>query len=170
MRKITSFAIFALMWLAGTAAFADDHAYVNGLCTMHDNCDAPFEEPEKDADGFYMLRNAGNVEWISAIVAGGVLDPDCKLMNDIDFENKENLHSPIGPSNGKKYNGTFDGQGFRIKNMIINRPSSEMQGFFGDLRGNPNSRGQGTVIKNLIIDKSCSITGGMRSAAIVGAG
>ncbi len=170
MRKFTSLVIFALMWLVGTAAFADDHGYVNGICTMHDACDAHFEAPEKDADGFYMLYNAGNVEWISDLVANGNLDPNCKLMNDIDFENIENLHRPIGPDDGKKYNGTFDGQGFRIKNMIINRPSTERQGFFGDLRGNPNSRGEGTVIKNLIIDKSCSITGALRTGGITGTG
>ncbi len=170
MRKFTSLAIFALMWLVGTAAFADDHGYVNGICTMHDDCDAHFEAPQQDADGFYMLYNAGNVEWISDMVANGVIDPNCKLMNDIDFENIENLHRPIGPTNGKKYNGTFDGQGFRIKNMIINRPDSEMQGFFGSLRGNPNSRGEGTVIKNLIIDKSCSITGALRTGGITGTG
>ena len=170
MRKTTSLAILGLMWLAGSAAFADDHGYVNGICTMHDACDAHFEAPQQDADGFYMLYNAGNVEWISDQVANGVLDPNCKLMNDIDFENIENLHRPIGPNDGKKYNGTFDGQGYRIKNMIINRPDSERQGFFGDLRGNPNSRGEGTIIKNLIIDKSCSITGALRTGGITGTG
>ena len=138
---------------------------------MHDDCAERFQQPEQDADGYYLLYNAGNVEWISQLVLSGVIDPYCKLMNDIDFQNIENLHSPIGPTNGKKYNGTFDGQGFRIKNMIINRPDAEMQGFFGSLRGNNNSsRKEGTVIKNLIIDKSCSITGGMRTGGITGAG
>ena len=170
MRKIYSLAILGLMWFAGSAAFADDHGYVNGICTMHDECDAHFEQPEQDVDGFYMLYNAGNVEWISQQVANNILDLDCKLMNDIDFENIENLHSPIGPNDGRKYNATFDGQGHRIKNMIINRPDVERQGFFGDLRGNPNSRGQGTVIKNLIIDKSCSITGALRTGGITGTG
>ena len=170
MRKFNSLVVLALMWFAATTAFADEHRYENGICTMHDDCAERFQQPEQDADGFYMLYNAGNVEWISQLVLSGILDPNCKLMNDIDFQNIENLHSPIGPTNGKKYNGTFDGQGFRIKNMIINRPDAEMQGFFGSLRGNPNSRGEGTVIKNLIIDKSCSITGGMRTAALVGAG
>ena len=170
MRKFTSFAIFGLMWFVGSAAFADEHEYRNGICTMHDDCDEHFQRPEQDADGFYMLYNVGNVEWISQQVADNNIDLDCKLMNDIDFENVENLHSPIGPSNGRKYNATFDGQGHRIKNMIINRPDSEMQGFFGSLRGNPNTRGEGTIIKNLIIDKSCSITGGMRTGGITGAG
>ena len=168
--RVGALAILSLMWLSGTAAFADDHGYVNGICTMHDECDAHFEQPQQDADGFYMLYNAGNVEWISDQVANGVLDLDCKLMNDIDFENIENLHRPIGPNDGKKYNATFDGQGHRIKNMIINRPNDERQGFFGDLRGNPNSRGEGTVIKNLIIDKSCSITGALRTGGITGTG
>lgn len=170
MRKLTSLAVLGLMWLCGAATYADEHGYVNGICTMHDECDAHFQRPEQDADGFYMLCNAGNVEWISQQVEGGVLDLDCKLMNDIDFENIENLHNPIGPTDGKKYNATFDGQGHRIKNMIINRPNVERQGFFGNLRGNPNSRGQGTVIKNLIIDKSCSITGALRTGGITGTG
>ena len=170
MRKFTSLAIFGLMWFVGSAAFADEHEYRNGICTMHDECDEHFQRPTQDADGFYMIYNVGNVEWISQQVADNNIDLDCKLMNDIDFENVVNLHSPIGPSNGRKYNATFDGQGHRIMNMIIDRPDSEMQGFFGDLRGNPNTRGQGTVIKNLIIDKSCSITGGMRTGGITGAG
>lgn len=168
--KAGAFAALCLMWLIGVAAFADDHRYVNGICTMHDECNEHFERPMQDADGFYMLYNVGNVEWISAQVAGGILDLDCKLMNDIDFENIVNLHSPIGPDDGKKYNATFDGQGHRIKNMIIDRPTTERQGFFGNLRGNPNSRGEGTVIKNLIIDKSCSITGGLRTGGITGTG
>ena len=170
MKRTTSFALVSLMWLAGSAAFADDHGYVNGICTMHDECNEHFEAPELDADGFYMLSNAGNVEWVSDQVAAGLLDLNCKLMNDIDFENIENLHRPIGPDDGKKYNATFDGQGHRIKNMIINRPDTERQGFFGDLRGNPNSKGEGTVIKNLIIDKSCSITGALRTGGITGTG
>ena len=77
MRKITSLAILGLMWLMGSAAFADDHGYVNGICTMHDECDEHFQRPEQDADGFYMLCNAGNVEWISQQVADNNLDLDC---------------------------------------------------------------------------------------------
>lgn len=73
---------------------------------MHDDCDEHFERPELDADGFYMLYNAGNVEWISQQVADNNIGLDCKLMNDIDFENIENLHSPIGPTNGRKFNAT----------------------------------------------------------------
>ena len=55
MRKITSLVVLSLMWLAGSVALADDHGYVNGICTMHDECDAHFQRPEQDADGFYMI-------------------------------------------------------------------------------------------------------------------
>jgi len=124
--------------------------HVNGICSF---CGA-FEEPSF-VDGYYELTNAGNVEWFSAKVAAGDLTINGKLMNDIDFGNTENIHSPIGPSTGQKYNGTFDGQGYRIKNMIINRPDTDNQGFFGFLRGNNKN----TYVMNLIIDRSCSITG-----------
>jgi hypothetical protein len=163
------------LWTIGFNAWAQhEHDFVNGICT-YDDCLPPakYQEPTKAEDGFYELRNAGNVEWISYMVRESStfgLDPYCRLMNDIDFEGIENLHSPIGPTDGKKYNGTFDGQGFRIKNMIINRPNEERQGFFGDLRGNPNTKGEATVIKNLIIDKSCSVTGALRTGGLCGTG
>ena len=132
-----------------------DHDYnTMGICIYDCEGITHFEEPTL-SDSYYQLRNAGNVEWFSAKVASGDLNINGMLMNDIDFNNIENLHSPIGPDTGKKYNGIFDGQGFRIKNMIINRPDVENQGFFCFLRGNY----QETIIRNLIIDKSCSITG-----------
>ena len=87
-----------------------------------------------------------------------------KMLNDIDFINRENLHSPIGPATNCKFKGIFDGQGYRIKNMIINRPSTPVQGFFGWLQGNDN-----TTIKNLIIDKSCSIIGSNKCGGVAGA-
>ncbi len=175
MKKTTYVFLSFLLWTIGFNAWAQhEHDFVNGICT-YDDCLPPakYQEPTKAEDGFYELRNAGNVEWISYMVRESStfgLDPNCRLMNDIDFEGIENLHSPIGPTNGKKYNGTFDGQGFRIKNMIINRPNAERQGFFGSLRGNPNTRGEATVVKNLIIDKSCSIIGGKRTGGLCGSG
>ena len=136
MRKTTYAFLSLLLWTIGFNVWAQhEHDFVNGICT-YDDCLPPakFEEPDQAEDGYFELRNAGNVEWISYMVSQGRLDLYCRLMNDIDFDGIENLHSPIGPDNGKKYNGTFDGQGFRIKNMIINRPNSEKHGFFGSLR------------------------------------
>jgi len=138
------------------------HNYVNGICTCDD--DEKFETPEKDGD-YYLLDNAGKVEWFSAQVAanGGSTMYYARLTADIDFENIENLHSPIGPSTGKKFKGEFDGQGHRIKNMIINRPEAKGQGFFGYLQGNSPC-----TVKNLIIDASCSITAQTWAGGIAG--
>ena len=132
-----------------------------GICTT---CYAHYQEPAKDGD-YYLLKNAGNVEWLSnAIANGGGAAFYAKLMNDIDFLNIENLHNPLGPSTGAKFKGVFDGQGYSIKNMIINRPTVEAQGFFGWLQGNDN-----TTIKNLIIDSSCSIIGANKCGGLAGA-
>ena len=132
-----------------------------GMC---DVCYTQFQEPAKDGD-YYLLKNAGNVEWLSQKVAGASGAAFyAKLTNDIDFLGRENLHSPIGPSTGAKFKGVFDGQGYRIKNMIINRPNAEAQGFFGWLQGNDN-----TTVKNLIIDKSCSIVGSNKCGGLAGA-
>ena len=137
---------------------------INDEIGMCDVCYTQFQEPEKEGD-YYLLKNAGNVEWLSAKVAtSGGAAFYAKMLNDIDFINRENLHSPIGPATNCKFKGVFDRQGYRIKNMIINRPSTPVQGFFGWLQGNDN-----TTIKNLIIDKSCSIIGSNKCGGVAGA-
>lgn len=131
-----------------------------GMCSV---CHTQFQAPEL-VDGWYELKNAGNVEWFGQQIAGGNLTLNAKLVNDIDFLNIENLHSPIGPNAANKFNGTFDGQGYRIKNMIIERPTEDNIGFFGWLRGNNAN----TTVKNLIIDESCSIHAHNRVGGLTG--
>ena len=134
-----------------------------GMCSV---CHTQFQAPEL-VDGYYEIKNAGNLEWFSNKVDEGGdanLQINGKLMNDIDLLNIENLHKPIGQTTGKKYNGTFDGQGFRIKNMIIERPNDSNIGFFGFLRGNAAN----TTVKNLIMDASCTIHGYNRVGGITG--
>ena len=140
-----------------------DHVFNEeiGMCGVCYN--ALFEEPSL-VDGFYELKNPGNVEWFGESVKAGNLTINGKLMNDIDFLNRENLHSPIGPTTANKFNGTFDGQGFRIKNMIIERPTESNIGFFGFLRGNNAN----TTVRNLIIDASCSIHAYNRVGGVTG--
>lgn len=138
------------------------HDYQGGVCSVCGIMDTEYLTP--DADGFYPLSTSADVEWFSAMVAAGNLTINAKMMNDIDFGGVENLHNPIGPSTAQKFNGTFDGQGYRIMNLIINRPDAENQGFFGFLRGNNAP----TVVKNLIIDKSCSFTAKNKVGAVTG--
>lgn len=153
MRKLFRSFLLIAIGLAGNLTALAQHTYVNGICTDED-CSSPYEQPAQE-DGWFILKNAGNVEWFSKQIASGELTLNAKMDCDIDFQGIENLHSPIGPNTGKKFNGTFDGQGHRILNMVINRPEEDNQGFFGYLRGN----NQDTRVMNLIIDKSCSITG-----------
>ena len=139
-----------------------DHSYTNGVCSVS-GCLARYQ-PAVLNNGVYELTNAGNVEWFGQKVAynGNNVLYNAKLMNDIDFEDIE--HSPIGPTTGRKYQGVFDGQGYRILNMIINQPSKEVQGFFGWLQGSA-----ATTIRNLIIDSTCSITGSNKCGGVAGA-
>lgn len=141
------------------------HNFTNGIC-RNDGCTKPFEAPEVDGEGWWLLANAGNVEAFSNYIGGGsgTIVAKAKLTADIDFENIENLHSPIGPSTGCKFKGEFDGQGHKIKNMIINRPDKEAQGFFGWLQGNSN-----TYVHDIIIDRTCSITAGNKAGGLAGA-
>jgi hypothetical protein len=140
-----------------------EHDYThNGICT----CDGSerFETPEKSGS-YYLLENAGKVEWFSNMVAtnGGSTAYYARLTADIDFERKVNLHLPIGKTKGNKFKGIFDGQGHRIKNMIIYRPGDEAQGFFGYLQGNSSC-----TVKNLIIDKSCYVIALTKAAGLAG--
>lgn len=136
------------------------HNDVDGWCSvcgtlMHDHL-------TPNADGFYELGSPADVEWFAAMVNDAHQTTINGLLTaDIDYQGIENAHTPIGINTTYKYNGIFDGQGHRIKNMIINR-ASNFQGFFGVLRGS-------TIIRNLIIDSSCSVTGTTGIGGICGA-
>lgn len=150
---------FRLYSIAGLHVHDYTH---NGICS----CDGAerYETPEKSGS-YYLLDNAGKVEWFSEMVAanGGSTSYYAKLTADIDFEREVNLHLPIGKTKGNKFKGVFDGQGHRIKNMIIYRPQDEAQGFFGYLQGNSSC-----TVKNLIIDKSCSVIALTKAAGLAG--
>lgn len=135
------------------------HDDVDGWCSVCGNLLQDHITP--DADGFLPLGSVEDVKWFTAMVNEAHLTTvNGKLTADIDFGGTENAHSPIGANTTYKYNGIFDGQGHRIKNMILNLPQDGV-GFFGYVRG-------GTVIRNLIIDKSCEISGNGRVGAVIG--
>lgn len=74
---------------------------------------------------------------------------------DIDMS-EDTKWAPIAPIAAGKcdtpFNGTYDGDGHRIKNFVYNDPSRYYYGLFGKL-------GSNSVLKNLSLDESCSITG-----------
>ena len=135
----------------------DPHVYSDFHCTYCGIYQTDYKTP--DGDGFYELGTVDDVKWFTGMVnEEHQTTIKGKLTADIDFTNV--THTPIGPNITYKYNGIFDGQGHRIKNMTINNGDSE-QGFFGVIRG-------GTIIRNLIIDSSCSVTGTSRIGGLVG--
>lgn len=86
-----------------------------------------------------------------------------KLIKDINLDvppfNTEEGWVPIGNSSDR-FRGSFDGNGFTIKNLYINRASSEQQGLFG-------RTSSGATIKNVGIT-GCNITCRQYSGGLVG--
>ena len=137
------------------------HEYEHGICSICGALDPSFVE--RAEDGFYEIANGDQLEWFSALVNTGINDASARLMNDIDMEGID--HTPIAKNVDLRWRGTFDGQGHRILNLVINRPTENIQGLFGYLRGNSDSN---TRVCNLIIDKSCSFVGHHQVGAISG--
>ena len=144
MRKHYFFSLFllAIAWMTGSSVCAHDgdHTYnSNGICTI-DGCEDKYQ-PAEQVEGWYELRNAGNIEWMSAVIEQNAKGTDgvayinskYKLMNDIDFTGI--THTKIGQNEGRKFDGTFDGQMHRITNLVMNEPSGNHIGFFGYCRG-----------------------------------
>ncbi|MBO7067581.1 MAG: hypothetical protein J6W52_02725 [Bacteroidaceae bacterium] len=135
------------------------HNDVDGWCSVCGNLLRDHITP--DADDFLPLASVADLKWFTAMVNDEhETTINGKLTADIDFGGTVNAHTPIGPNTTYKYNGIFDGQGHRIKNMILDMPQNGV-GFFGYVRG-------GSIIRNLIIDKSCEVSGNGQVAGLIG--
>ena len=139
------------------------HNYTNGICSR--NCDAKYQEPVQE-NGFYLISNVGNLEWYAAFVnkGNGNNAKSAKLTADIDFAGTGVTHTTIGQGDSNKYSGSFDGQGYSIKNMVINKPDNDRIGLFGVIRGSS------AHISNIVIESTCSFTGKDYVGAIAGCG
>ena len=104
----------------------------------------------------YLISDASQLRWFAAQVNDSGENNICaQLTNNIDLNNVE--WTPIGKSGySYRYKGTFDGQGYEIKNLKIDSTSSD-QALFGYVNG-------GTV-KNLTV--SGSVKGFNSTAGIV---
>ena len=137
----------------------DDHQWNDwGFCSFCDEIQPDFLKA--DEDGFYPIATKQDYNWFMMMVnSKGQPNINGKLTQDLDLS--DYTFVPIGVDQ-RNYAGTFDGQGFRIKNMTLDGTKKE-QGFFSTCQG-------GAVIKNLIIDSSCKMvgTGGANVAALIG--
>ena len=108
-------------------------------------------------DGVYQITNAGDFVEFANDVNSGKPSLNAVLTADIDLSGV--TWTPIGTELAP-YKGTFDGQGHRISNLVINS-DEDYQGIFGHIGG-------GAAFKNFCIDKSCSFSGGAYVGAVAG--
>ena len=127
--------------------------------------------PEKDENGVYQLATARDLGIFALLVNGGENDANAVLTADIDMEGIE--FTPIGwnmttdnssantisSSPNTLYKGHFDGQGHRIKNLVVNYPGSIGVGLFGDITYPAH-------IENFVLDETCEIHGSDRAGVI----
>ncbi len=141
--------------------------YANGSL----NCDGTPDNDICTVCGARMIRNGQQLKALADAINNGEIDGNVivDLANDIDMagipfegigirftqqideENSEDVKRP--------YKGTFDGHGYRIKNMLIEAESGN-KGLFGVVSG--------AYIKNVVVDASCEIYSTGYSAGIAG--
>ena len=109
----------------------------------------------------YQISTLGNLLWISE--ESSRWDKNYIQITDIDASNTSYLDNnqgftPIGNST-IRFTGSYDGQGFSIENLFINRPNNNEIGLFGSVNYG--------IIKNIQLWDS-NITGDIRVGSIAG--
>ena len=86
----------------------------------------------------YQITSTEELEWFRDTVNEGKTDICAELMNNLDFDNKQNdgywTWTPIGNSKDNAYVGTFDGNGYEIKKIRlvdVQAQSQTNRGLFG---------------------------------------
>ena len=89
------------------------------------------EKPEwSEEDQAYLISDVDDLDWVR-----NNLKSDYILTDDIDVSETEKWDNgrgwePIG-GKGEEFKGCFDGQGYEISDLYVDRPSSEYVGLFG---------------------------------------
>ncbi len=98
----------------------------------------------------YIILSTDELDALAASVNGGdwKTGQHFRLMANLDYSGK--TYTPIGRT--AQFQGTFDGYGHSISNVVINQPNQEGQALFAIIGDN------GTV-KNLVLGTGSSITG-----------
>ncbi len=109
----------------------------------------PVSTTLEQVDGVYQINNAADLKELSAFVAKGATGVKAALTADIDMAGVE--MAPIG-SKATPFNGSLNGQGHRISNLVINMPEADYVGLVGAITGD-------SEVKNLVLDATCSFTG-----------
>ena len=146
----------------------DPHTFNDkGICTVC-GYNAGAMSP---VDGWYEIRNPFNLCYFSTLVRNGNQFIKGKLMNDIDMSGMSNFY-PIGEwaddtSCGVKqmvFGGTFDGQGYIIKNLKVSVDKPQEAGLFGRC-GSATIQNLGLV--NVSVENTMA-EGGVRLGGLLG--
>lgn len=147
----------------GTTRDSHNYGIDWGLCTNeHDGIVCDDANPDFIAldNGYYPLSNKKELNWFALFVNQGKGDnANAKLTDDIDMSGITAFPG-IG-TNEHKYAGIFDGQKFRVSNLVMNI-NEDAVGFFRYVTSG------GTVIKRFTIDNTCSFSGKAGVGAFVG--
>ena len=128
-----------------------------------------FSGGDGTASNPYKIATVADLQNLSTYVASADADKAAfktahyQQVADIDF--KGGKHASIGNSNAEPYSyfeGTYDGNGYKISNVVIENPNTtKAQGFFGYLSGN-------AVVKGMRFDKASVTSTTWNTGIIVG--
>ena len=162
-----------------------DHGLIIGFITLEPAGDGSEEDPYAISDWYelYAIRNE--------------MDAYYELTDDID-ENSDGYEELVGADEGwhpigtqtVRFAGSFDGQGYEIRDLYINRPEENNQGIFAHAGHNTEetiirnvcvidaqvtgARGVGTLLgrvtgnANTLIEKNCAVDGEVKGTGAVG--
>ncbi|MDR1683658.1 MAG: hypothetical protein LBS25_09805, partial [Candidatus Symbiothrix sp.] len=113
------------------------------------NVCAQFDFPGNgDGSSWENAYEVATVTQLDYLRTSGNKDKYFKLVNNIDLSEVANW-DPIGDGS-TAFEGKFDGNGFKISNLKINRPTEEFVGLFGKTMGTVGA----TVLQNVIIENA----------------
>jgi len=159
----------------GIGGTAHTHTYnSNGFCIAEDG---NYEEATTGTDGYYEIKNAGQLWWIAQQLKEGRLAKNIrfKLTQDIDMEGDAHGSFPgICPLGSKlvdgkteddwetAFQGIFDGQGHTINNYYRKIQSGLRQGLFNVVNNDAQIKNfniNGNLIVNASNTSSCALVG-----------
>ena len=108
----------------------------------------------------YLIANLGNLRWISEGGAGSFDGKYLRQTADIDASDTVNWNACAGYQPTDNYRGIYDGGGFTISNLYINRPTESHVALFGEPQWG------GSVYNLSVLD--ADVTGGDRTGIVFG--
>ena len=133
-----------------------EHRDTSGMTRLAD-----VDENTTISSGTYSISTADELAKLATMTnSGKVTGGEFVLSNDIDLSAYSSGEgwTPIGAEQANLFSGTFDGNGYVISNLYINRSDEDYQGLFGWASG---------TIKNLGLE-NVDVTGGSSVGGLVG--